>query len=75
MIGAPQVKSPPCQFEGQRHCNSGDIMVLVCHMILQDYITKGSCDYIVKSPSMLSYQPTFGGHRHCDTRVVMVLWF
>ena len=26
------------------HCGSGDILVLVCHVILQDHVTKGSTD-------------------------------
>ena len=25
---------------GHRHCGSGDIMILVCHMILQDHVIK-----------------------------------
>ena len=30
---------------GNRHCGSGDIMVLVYHVILQDQVTKGSCGF------------------------------
>ena len=29
----------PVKFVGHKHCDSGDIMVLVCHMIFQDHVT------------------------------------
>ena len=41
----------PAKFGGHSHCGSGDIMVLVCHVIPQDHVMKGSCDFIVGSPS------------------------
>ena len=28
------------KFCGHRHCGSGDIMVLDCHVILKDYVTE-----------------------------------
>ena len=28
----------PVMFSGHRHCGSGDIMGVVCHVILQDHI-------------------------------------
>ena len=33
------------------YCDSGDIIVLVCHEISQDYVIKGSCNFIGSSPS------------------------
>ena len=36
----------PVKFGGNRHCGSGRIMVLVCHMILQDNVIKGSYDSV-----------------------------
>ena len=36
---------------GDRHCDSEDIMVLVCHVISQGYSTKASFDFIDKSAS------------------------
>ena len=38
---APQGKSPTlvAKFGDHRHYGSGDIMVLVCHVILQDHVT------------------------------------
>ena len=31
----------PVKFGGNRHCGSGRIMVLVCHMIQKDQVTQG----------------------------------
>ena len=39
------------KFGGQRHCSSGDIMVLACQVISQDCEIKGSCDIMGRSPS------------------------
>ena len=38
----------PAEFGGHRHCYSGDIMILVCHVI---HVIKGSCDVMGRSPS------------------------
>ena len=37
---------------GHRHCGSGYIIVLVCHVISQDHVIKGSCDLITSSSSL-----------------------
>ena len=39
------------KFGGHGHCSSRDIMCLVCHVIKQDHIIKGSGDYNVRNPS------------------------
>ena len=39
------------KFGGYRHCGSEDLMILVCHVILQDQVIKDSCDFMDKSPS------------------------
>ena len=39
------------KFGGHRHCSVGDIIVLVCHMISQDYVMKGSCAFIATGQS------------------------
>ena len=39
------------KFGDHRHCGSEDIMILVCHMILQDHVIKGSRDFKGMSPS------------------------
>ena len=33
------------------HCGTGDIIVLVYHVISQDHVIKGSCAFIGSSPS------------------------
>ena len=39
-VEATQVNLDPTEFCGHRHCVSGDVMVLVCHVISQDHATK-----------------------------------
>ena len=41
----------PVKFGGHRHSDSRDKVVLVCHVILQDHVIKGSCDVMRRSPS------------------------
>ena len=41
----------PAKFDGHRTCGSGDIVVLVYHMISQDQVIKGSCDFMGGSRS------------------------
>ena len=41
----------PAKFGGHSHSGSGVIRNLVCHVVLQDDVVKGSCDYIGGSPS------------------------
>ena len=36
---------------GHRHCSSGDIMVLVCHVIMKDHMIKGWRNFIGENPS------------------------
>ena len=37
-------------FGGYRHCSSEDV-ILVCHVISQDHVIKGSCDFAGRSPT------------------------
>ena len=46
-----KVTTLPPKFGGLRHCDIGDIMLLVCHVILQYHETKGPFDFISSSPS------------------------
>ena len=39
------------KFGGYRHCDSENIMILGYHVISQDHIIKGSCDFIGRNPS------------------------
>ena len=50
-----KVSHHPVKFGGHWHCGSGDTMVLVCHVILQDHVTKGSNNYMGRSPLSRAY--------------------
>ena len=53
------------KFRDHRHCVSGDIMVLVSHVILQNHAIKTSCEFFGQHPIKLChYTVKFGGHRH-----------
>ena len=41
----------PARFGGLRQCDSGDIKILVFHVILQDQVVKGCGDFIGTSLS------------------------
>ena len=43
----------PAKFSGCRYCGRGDIVVLVCPVILQDHLIKGSSKIMGRSPSRL----------------------
>ena len=71
--GVPQSKSHRTNFGGHRHCASGEIMVLVYQVILQDHVFKGSFEIMGRSTSKVSYHPAkFGSHRHSGIREIMV---
>ena len=53
----------PARFGSHRNCGSGDIILLVCHVISQDHMIKGSCVLICRSP--LRKVIKFGGYKHC----------
>ena len=41
-----KVNHHPVKCGGHRNCGSGDLMILVCHVISQDYVIIWSCDFI-----------------------------
>ena len=50
------------EFGGHRHCDCGDIMVLVCHVTLHNHVTKESNNFMGigfegNSPSCLFWWP------------------
>ena len=45
------VSHHPAEFGGHKHSGSGDIMFSDCHVIEEDHMTKGSCDFIGGSSS------------------------
>ena len=40
------VSHDTAKFDVHRHCGSGDVKVLICHIILQDDATKGSYNFV-----------------------------
>ena len=36
-------------FADQMHCDSGDKIVLICHVISEELVIKGLCDFMGKS--------------------------
>ena len=48
-LGGPQGKSPFYQVWQPQACGSGDIMVLICHVISEDHVIKGSYEFMVGS--------------------------
>ena len=41
----------PAKFGDHSHSGGGIKMIIVCHVILQEYVIKGSCDFMGGSPS------------------------
>ena len=54
------------KFGGHRHCGSGYIFILVCPMILQYHLIKGSCGFMVRVPLRQSSS--------CQVRWSQTLW-
>ena len=44
-VRTPQDSHDPTKFGDHRYCDSGD-MLLVCHVIEQDYVIKESCEFM-----------------------------
>ena len=69
-IGASPDKSSQYKFGVHRNCSSGDMMVLVYHVIWQDFAIKGSSDLQVGA-----HQVKLGGHRLSGSGDIMVFVF
>ena len=74
-MGTTQGKSASGQIEWPyRHCDSKDIMVLVCYVILQDSLTKEPSNFVNGCRSrQVSVLPGFVAIGTCDSRDIMVL--
>ena len=45
------------------------MMVLICHVILPEYVINWSYDFMERIPSRVSCDlANFGGHKHCGNR-------
>ena len=42
----------PAKFGGHMHGGSGYKIILVCHVILQDHVIQGSCDFMGGIPQV-----------------------
>ena len=51
MEKSPSSLFAPTKFVGHKHCCSGDILVLVYHVTLQDHVIKGRCHLMGRSQS------------------------
>lgn len=71
-----KVNQDSATFGCLRHWDTGDNMVLVCHVILVDHMIRGSRYVMSGEPLMISkHHVTFGGHRRSgsgDTMFLMV---
>ena len=64
----------PDNFVGQRCYGGGDMMNLVCYVILQDQVTSTEYFYEWEMPNLSHYLTKFGGHKHCGSGYIMVLF-
>ena len=71
MIGTLNVSLQPGKSGDHRHCGSGDIMVLLCYVILKYHVTKGLSNVGVLK--VCQHSAKFGGHKHCGSRDIMAL--
>ena len=49
----------PVTFWGHKHCDSGDIMTLVCQIIFQDHVTIQSFNFMGKALKVNHILPSF----------------
>ena len=62
------------KFGGHRDSESEDIAALFWHVISQDHVIKGQCEFCREKPIEVSYHNAkFGGHRHCVSGNIMIL--
>ena len=73
-MAAPQGNSPLCQFGGNEHCCSGDL-VSVYHEISQEHVIKGPCDFMSDfTPLIVCHHPAkFSGYAHYGSGDILVL--
>ena len=68
-----KVSYHPAMFGGHRHSYSRNIAALVCHVISQHHMTKGSYD-CRQEPIKVSCNPAKSdGHMHGGSKYIMIL--
>ena len=61
------------KFGGQGPNGGENIVILVCHVISQYHMIKGSCDFKRYDPIKVGYHPSkFGGRRHSERGDIVV---
>ena len=48
-------------------------MILGCHVISQDHLIEGCCNFNAKAINLICRLAKFDGHRHCDNEDMMIL--
>ena len=61
------------KFVNHKHSGSRDTILLVCHMISQDHVIKGSLIIYVGASHRSPHTAKFGAHRHCGIADIKVL--
>ena len=62
-------KIHPTEFDGNRHCGNEDIVVSEFHMILQEHVIKGSCNFADSN-----HPAKFDGQKHSGSGGIMFLF-
>ena len=66
MEASSTVYAHPVRFCGHSYCGSGDIIVLVCHIIPQDQVTQGLSN-MGGTHQRSHHRAKFGDHSHCGS--------
>lgn len=48
-----------------RHCVNGHVNILLCHMVIQDYMIHGHVTLWVEVTKVILHPAMFCGHKHC----------
>ena len=62
-----------CDFGSHRHGDIENIMVLISHVILEDQVIKGLCDFMGINIKVIYDPAKFGGNRHSGNGDIMFL--
>ena len=60
------------KFSCHKDCGNVDIMISVCHVILQNHVIKSLYDFMGGTLMVSHHSVSFGGHGHCGSEDIMV---
>ena len=46
----PKVRNHSTRFGNHSHCDGGDVIISICHVISQGHLVKRSCNFISRGP-------------------------